>query len=237
MLATDIVRLHNINGRNTFPFDMEDCVLYLPLGQEDMQGSTIISYDQYHHSCAVTGATWSPDGRTFAGAGFITITSALTQLAATTKGTFNCWIEVPDATPAANMVFFGFGDTDANTHINLKIVTTGVVYATMNLAGGLWTVYTNSAALTDATSAMVTVVQNGIVPVLYINGVAPAQTSTGTKDKWFADAAGIDNGFIGKGYDNTTDNQERLTGTVREIEIWTRDYSAGEVKGLYRATK
>ncbi len=57
-----------ILNRYNFPVSMEGCVLYLPLGQEDMQGSSIISYDQYHHSCAVTGTLWTPQGRDFNGA-------------------------------------------------------------------------------------------------------------------------------------------------------------------------
>jgi len=56
---------YDIWSRNIFPFNMEGCVLYLPLWQEDMQGSPILSYDQYHHSCTVTGALWKSYGRFF----------------------------------------------------------------------------------------------------------------------------------------------------------------------------
>ncbi len=42
-------------------------VLYLPLWSVSLQGTPIISKDNYQHSCAVTGATWGSTGRTFDG--------------------------------------------------------------------------------------------------------------------------------------------------------------------------
>jgi len=43
-------------------------VLYLPFYHPELQGSPIISRDIYEHSCAVTGALWTPLGRNFDGA-------------------------------------------------------------------------------------------------------------------------------------------------------------------------
>ena len=61
------LQAYGSKSRNIFPFSMEKCALYLPLWQEDMQGSTLLSYDRYLNSCAVTGATWGANGRTFDG--------------------------------------------------------------------------------------------------------------------------------------------------------------------------
>lgn len=67
-LAVGRVRTHNIWSRNIFPFSEEELRLYLPFWQEDTQGSPIISYDQYHHSCTVVGTTFNPNvGRIFDG--------------------------------------------------------------------------------------------------------------------------------------------------------------------------
>ncbi len=63
----------NPRSRNFFPFSMEGCVLYLPFWQEDMQGATMLSYDQYHHVGTVTGALWTPQGRSFDGDDKLTI--------------------------------------------------------------------------------------------------------------------------------------------------------------------
>lgn len=69
-------RLYNIWSRNIFPASMENCVLYLPLWQEDMQSSPLLSYDPNHHSCTVIGALWKPYGRNFDGTNdFIAVNS------------------------------------------------------------------------------------------------------------------------------------------------------------------
>jgi len=47
--------------------DLGGCVLYLPLWRPDMAGSPIISKDKYAHSCTVSGALWTPQGRYFDG--------------------------------------------------------------------------------------------------------------------------------------------------------------------------
>lgn len=50
------------------PFITKDgLVLWLPLSYVDMQGSPITSKDDNHFSCAVTGALWTPQGRSFDG--------------------------------------------------------------------------------------------------------------------------------------------------------------------------
>ena len=46
-------------------------VLWLPLYRKD--GDTILSSDGYGHLCTVTGALWTPQGRTFDGASYISI--------------------------------------------------------------------------------------------------------------------------------------------------------------------
>ena len=216
-------------------------VLWLP-GQEDAYSATIRDWSGNGNNGAITGATWIQNGwglwtLYFDGGDFVTITSTLTQLAATTVGTFNCWVNVPDATPAANMTFISFGDTDANTGIYMLVLPSGKLYCAMNLAGGLWTVVTNDAVFVDNTWAMATIVQNGVSPVLYYNGVAVAQTPAGTKDKWFADAAGLDNGFVGKLYNNTVDNQSRITGSIALAMIPSTNLSASQVLDLYNQSR
>ncbi len=63
----------NSSSRNNFPVSMEDCVLYAPLWQEDTQGSTFYSYDQYRHLNTVVGALWGSQGRSFDGDDTITV--------------------------------------------------------------------------------------------------------------------------------------------------------------------
>ncbi len=90
--------------RMDFIFD-PSLVLYLPLHRLD--GASFMSKDAYGHLCTVTGALWTPRGRSFDGAddyidcgssGFPTGNSARTVL---------CWIN-PDTIANYDM-FFNYG--------------------------------------------------------------------------------------------------------------------------------
>jgi len=74
MLPTAVRQAH---GGKILPVDILDpaLVLYLPLWYpySDMTGSTIYSYDKNRHSCSVTGAIWTPRGRSFDGDDKITV--------------------------------------------------------------------------------------------------------------------------------------------------------------------
>src|SRR3990167_8165888 len=127
----------------------------------------------------------------------INIDSTRTSLASTTKGTWSAWVRVVDATPAGTQVFISFGDTDVNSLIDLNIQTTGVLLAVCSLAGSTkWQLDTDAAAFSDNTWTHIALVQDGVSPVLYVNGIAVAQAFITTLDKtvWFNNIAGLDNG-------------------------------------------
>jgi len=56
--------LEKIASPNEFILD-PSCVLYIPLHKRD--GASFMSDDAYGHLCTVTGAPWTPQGRTFDG--------------------------------------------------------------------------------------------------------------------------------------------------------------------------
>ena len=175
------------------PIDRNDptLALYLPLWYPhgDMTGSPIYSYDKNRHSCTVYGATWGSQGRTFAGADFINIDAALTPLAATTTGTWLSWVELDDATPTASSFLVCFGDTNADTTISMTILPSGVFWA-QEIIGGInqWILVTDATILSDGVYGHVAVIQDGVSPVILINGVQIAQTFVISTDKtvWFA---------------------------------------------------
>lgn len=47
--------------------DLAGCVLYTPLWRPDLGGSSFRSKDLYGRDCTVTGAIWTPQGRSFDG--------------------------------------------------------------------------------------------------------------------------------------------------------------------------
>ena len=58
---------------------------------------------------------------------YVNINDVKTVLATTTQGTWSTWVKLVDATPTAADSFIGFGDTDANSRINLNVGTTGLL--------------------------------------------------------------------------------------------------------------
>ena len=222
-----------------------NCVLYLPLWSPDLRSSAFKSIDSFKHDITVDRALLGPNGRIFTGASnhSIDIVPTLTQLTPTTLGTILCWVSIPDNTPGSTQTLVGLGDANANEFILLSIgIITGTIAAALINAGTQqWLVDSDSEpALINNTFALVGVVQDGVSPVIYLNGVAIAQTFIVTIDKtqWFADlGASIDTAFIGKLSYNTAPNFSPFTGTIGEVWIYNRVLSAGEMAYIYSRTR
>ena len=117
----------------------------------------------------------------------VNIDTAVNDLATTTKGTWSAWVKPVDATPAAQYSIITFGDVNGNAYLRYFIQsTTGILRAASVNAGLVkWTLDTNANPFSDNTWTHVAIVQDGTSPVLYINGVAVAQTFTSSADKTF----------------------------------------------------
>lgn len=213
-------------------------VLYLPFWA--LAGSKFKSVDRYQHTCTVTGATWTPQGRTFAGAEYIDLTNVLTaSLSTTTTGTLSLWVRTPDATPASDYLILCFGDADANEQIVLRWENDGLMHSYLAVAGTIqWNLDTDGAVMVDKTWQLVTLTQDGTEPVIYIAGEKPAQAFITTTDKtvWFAGCAGLDNGFLGKGSYGNLANLLPYTGDIGEVRIYNRALAPAEVLHNYNAT-
>lgn len=214
-------------------------VFYADLSKHD--GAQFMSDDAYGHLCTVTGAVWGSQGRTFDGDDYINIDTALTSLQTNTSGTCLSWLKIPDATPAGYMGIMGFGDTNANEYIIIQIAeTTGLLLSACRSGGSnQWGVQTNTNPFTSNTWVNVALVQDGVSPVLYVNGVAVAQTFTTStnKTKWFLAGTGLDNGRIGCINYNSAGNISLFTGTIRETLIYNRALTPTEIQQNYLATK
>lgn len=170
----------------------------------------------------------------------INIDSTKTSLATTTTGTWSVWMKVADATPATAGVIVSFGDTDANNHIELFITTTGLFQGfARNAAEVKWDVDTDSAAFTDNKWAHVAIVQDGVSPVLYVNGVAVAQTFTTQTNKawWLNSDSNIDNGRIACLNRNSAGNTNFINGNIDEVSIWNINLTASQIAAIYNNGK
>jgi len=160
-------------GSGTPKIDLGGCVLYLPLWQPDMAGSTIISKDKSANSCTVTGAVWGSQGRTFDGINdVITCGSAITIPA--TASTYCLWIKDTDAgvdsvrrliSAVQGAGYRNLSITDHAGGHKLSVYDgTNLVTATTDLADSIW--------------HFVTVIHQTNNVLFYIDGVSDAVTDT-----------------------------------------------------------
>ena len=167
---------------------------------------------------------------------YVDIDAALAGLSTTTKGTWSVWF---NKTPidGANDFILSFGDTNANSRLQIWIERSGSPQpdgafsaAMINSSTLQWVVRTNSG-ITVSTWIHVALVQDGVSPVLYIDGVAIAQTFTISTDKaiWFNDVAGLDNGRIGTLNWDNNGNTNWYEGSIDDIRIYDRNLSQAEI--------
>lgn len=167
---------------------------------------------------------------------FVNIDTAVNDLSSTTIGTWAGWVKPVDATPTDAERIISFADKDANEVIHILFLTTGQLRGQTNVGGATrWILQTDSAPFSDNTWTHVAIVQDGTEPVLYVDGVAVAQTFTTSTDKtaWFSDAAGIDNGRIGDTNFNNNGEARHFNGSIDEVHIWNRALTADEITELF----
>lgn len=233
----------DINGYDYPPAD-SGSVLYMP-GLPGY-GSTIWDRAPHSNHGTITGATWVrlPSGvyvLSFDGDDYINIDTVVADLATNTAGTLAGWFKVTDATPATIQRLLHFGDTNANERLSLAIRSHDGFLSCDCIDANVtkWTLVSNAAVASNDTFVHLALTHNGTAPVIYVNGVAVAQTFTDSTDKtvWFSALTGIDNGRIGCSNYNNSGNVSFLTGSVGIIQICNRALSASEVQSYFQQTR
>ena|SRR3990167_5446849 len=170
----------------------------------------------------------------------INIDAVQTALATTTTGTWSCWVKPVDATPAQHNEIITFANGNTTDLIQLFIVaTTGVLRSTGNNDNIIqWDVDTDNTPFTDNTWGHVALVQDGISPVLYVNGVAPAQTFNVSTDKtvWFNNLV-LNNGRIGCRFFTASDGELPFNGNIDEVGFFNTNLSAAQITEIYNNGK
>ncbi len=167
-------------NRYNFPFSMENVVLYLPLWQEDMQAATLLSYDQYHHSCAVTGATRGATGRTFDG-----VDDKIVALTAqyTFPITMMCWVNPTET----NTKVFVSHDSGANDGFRLgQVAATDLLQFTLGNVASYNFATLGAIPFGSFSFTAVTVDADNGTAVGYLNEASESQaigTMGGTPDR------------------------------------------------------
>ena len=98
-----------------------------------------------------------------------------------TQGTITAWIR-PVAITGTNDVIFNFGNSSGSGHYCRLSAVNGKISANHWAGGWQWIKTTDNDVLSAATWVHIAVVQDGVSPVIYVNGVAVAQSFSNTTD-------------------------------------------------------
>ncbi len=166
----------------------------------------------------------------------ININAVGTALATTTKGTWSLWVKPVDATPIADQSFINFGNGDGTDSIPLYITSAGLLASLLTDGPNKWAVDTDNAVFSDNTWSYIALVQDGVSPVLYVNGVAPAQAFSVTTDKtfWFNNLV-MNNGRIGC-YSLGAD-ELFFNGNIDEVGFFNTNLSSSQILEIYNNGK
>lgn len=236
---------HNIWSRNIFPVSMEGCVLYLPLWQEDMQKSTLISYDHYHHFSTVTGALWSSQGRSFDGVDDRVAPDALPQVSSLSIGTIVTVATMTDSgTPDTQRVVLASSDKD---DASSELVVTWIAKAggdhrlaffIRNDGAPVLRVYTATQVNPNETYYFgVSVSASG--NLLVLNGQQDSGdylTGNSSTRAFFADVTALDTLHVGINQDSTG-YELPWEGVIQTAYISRRPWSLPEHQRFYTALK
>lgn len=168
------------------------------------------------------------------------IDPVLLSLDSTTVGTIAAWVKPVDGTPASQEFIMSFTDADTvNEGIFMAILSSGIFRIQQVQAGGTvdWRIDTAFPAFSDNSWTHVAMVQDSILPKIYIDGIALPQSTKISNDLtvWFNDLVDEDAARIG---DRILSNAESdfFDGSVDEVMIYNTNLSAAQVNALYSNT-
>ena len=191
-------------------------------------------------SQSYTGDRRNPSGGAFYfdGSNAINVDGMIDDLASTSTGTWSFWAKLPDVTPDQHATFLMFGDENANRHLSLWLLSSGTFYfASHNFGNHHFIVETTSPALTDDEWFNLVVVQDGVQPKIYLNGVQQTTINTvGTNlSSWFHDSPPFDNARIGV-LDQNGLTQTYFVGAIDDVVVYNRALTDIEIQDLYLTT-
>lgn len=157
-------------------------------------------------------------------------------LAGDTAGTFSIWFNVPDVT--GEYAFIGGGDASAVEYFYISVAA-GEIHAKAALAGPdvAWDLVSTDATINPHQWYQVTFVQDGVIPVIYLDGVRLTLTETDITEAtyWFSLFTQIDGGHIGcaDGVGAGAALTLELAGAIGGIKYWDDALTAAEVVDEY----
>jgi len=225
MLTALKARPYNTWSRNIFPFSMEGCVLYLPFWQEDMQGTTLLSYDQYRRSCAVTEALWTSQGRSFNGVNAQIAIPASASFSLPHDYTFIAWVKQSTLAVEKHQFILAFTGVGNRIRWASRRNATGYYMAFYSDESATW-IEANSMLPLDTWAFAALSIVNGGNSTFYVNGNA-VETVTSQAQPTLATPSLL----IG------TEGSSFLQGSIGEIYVYISALTPFEIQRNYQVTK
>lgn len=136
-------------------------------------------------------------------------------------GTISAWIMVPDNT--GTYAIISYGDDNVVEHITVRIAAGKLEVECNDNTTVQWKYVTASDTIKAHQWHHVAIVQDGVEPLLYIDGVKMAitRTTSTTPASWFKACAGIDAGGIGAA-EMTGDAAltQEFKGYISDVRVW-----------------
>ena len=170
---------------------------------------------------------------------FANINDVRTLIAPAQVGAIELWIKPSSLPVGGDYVLIAFSESGASgEQIKLRLDSDAQTVSFLFRTGSstLWTVTTDIDVIFIGVWVHLMLTQDATSPVLYVNGIAVAQTISPSIDitAWMGDSA-TNMGTIGKLV--TTVSSGFYHGIMDEIYIWNRAPSAGEVLSLFEQSK
>lgn len=169
---------------------------------------------------------------------YINIDAVVNDISSNTNGAIAIWVK-PSNIDTDWTCIFTFNDTDANEFMFARQHSTAGIVQCGHRAAGVtkWVFSSDSPVLANGTWTHLILQQNGIAPVLYVNGdlVAVTFTHYADKTKWFADLGGMDNGRLGCLDAEGGGRTYYWNGQYDDVRIFDRVLTTNEIAQIYNA--
>jgi len=152
-----------------------------------------------------------------------------------TKGTITAWVNMPDG--GGTYTIIGVGDANAAEYIHFSFESGKLFAACMDATVMQWDINSTATALTPHKWQHVALVQDGVRPRMYVNGIEVAVTDTVTTDltEWFKNLDGVDGGHIGAADSIAGDAAltQEYKGAIGAVKYWNTNLTAAQILADY----
>lgn len=155
--------------------------------------------------------------------------SASRNTANDTAGTVSAWINMPDI--AGTYTIWSVHDAGIAEYIHFS-VENGKLFAVCTKATTIqWDINSTDVVITAHKWHHVAIVQDGVTPKFYVDGVEVAVTTTTTTDltEWFELLIGLDEGWIGTVELTAATLTQEFKGGISDVKYWAVALTSAQI--------